>query len=84
MVLGQGLALTGAGLTIGLAIALGVGCFTASLLYGISGMDLLTFVTVTAVLLAAAIIAILVPAFRTSDSATKIVNRSNSMIPFMF
>jgi ABC-type lipoprotein release transport system permease subunit len=43
---------------------LGLGRFTASLLYGISGTDLLTFVTVPAVLLAAAIVAIVVPAFR--------------------
>jgi ABC-type antimicrobial peptide transport system permease subunit len=64
MVLGQGLALTGVGLAIGLGIALGLGRFTASLLYGISGTDLLTFVTVPAVLLAAAIVAIVVPAFR--------------------
>jgi predicted permease len=64
MVLGQGLALTGVGLAIGLSIALGLGRFTASLLYGVSGTDLLTLVTVSAVLLAAAIVAIVVPAFR--------------------
>ena len=64
MVLRQGLALTGVGLAIGLSIALGLGRFTASLLYGISGTDLLTFVTVSAVLLAAAIVATVVPAFR--------------------
>ena len=64
MVLGQGLALTGVGIVIGLGIALGLGRFTSSLLYGISGTDLPTFVTVPAVLLAAAIVAIVVPAFR--------------------
>ena len=64
MVLGQGLLLTGVGLAIGLGIALGLGRFTASLLYGISGTDLLTFVTVPAVLLAVAVVAIVVPAFR--------------------
>jgi predicted permease len=64
MVLGQGLVLTGVGLAIGLGIALGLGRFTASLLYGISGTDLLTFASVSAVLLAAAIVAVVVPAFR--------------------
>jgi predicted permease len=64
MVLRQGLLLTGIGLGIGLGIALGLGRFTASLLYGISGTDLLTFVTVPAVLLAAATAAVVVPAFR--------------------
>jgi ABC-type antimicrobial peptide transport system permease subunit len=69
MVLGQGLILTGAGLAIGLSIALGLGRFTASLLYGIGGTDLLTFVTVSAVLLAAAIVAIVVPALRAAHVA---------------
>jgi len=64
MVLGQGLTLTGVGLAIGLGIALGLGRFTASLLYGISGTDLLTFLTVPAVLLVAATVAIVVPALR--------------------
>ena len=64
MVLGQGLVLTGVGLAIGLGIALGLGRFTASLLYGISGTDLLTFLTVPAVLLVAATVAIVVPALR--------------------
>jgi len=64
MVLGQGLSLTGVGAAIGLGIALGLGHFTARLLYGISGTDLLTFITIPAVLLAAAIIAIVVPAIR--------------------
>ncbi|MGD0226428.1 MAG: ABC transporter permease [Terriglobia bacterium] len=64
MVLRQGLLLTGVGLAIGLAIALALRRFTASLLYGISGTDLLTFLTVSAVLLAAALAAIVFPAFR--------------------
>jgi ABC-type antimicrobial peptide transport system permease subunit len=64
MVLAQGLSLTGLGVVIGLGIALGLGRFTASLLYGISGTDLPTFVTVPAVLFAAAIVAIVVPALR--------------------
>jgi predicted permease len=64
MVLRQGLVLTGIGLVIGLVIALVLGRFTASVLYGTSGTDLLTFVIVSAVLLATATVAILIPAFR--------------------
>jgi putative ABC transport system permease protein len=64
MVLGQGLAVTAVGLAIGLGIALALGRFTASLLYGISGTDLLTFLAVPAVLIAAAVPAIFFPASR--------------------
>jgi len=64
MVLGQGLALTGVGLAIGLGIALALGRFTASLLYGISGTDPLTLAAVSAVLLSAAAVAVVVPASR--------------------
>jgi predicted permease len=64
MVLGQGLVLTGVGLAIGLGIALALGRFTASLLYGISGTDLPAFVIASVVLLAAAAVAVLVPASR--------------------
>ena len=64
MVLRQGLTVTAVGLAIGLGIALALGRFTASLLYGISGTDLLTFLTVPAVLVAAALPAIFFPAYR--------------------
>jgi predicted permease len=64
VVLRQGLSLTAAGLVIGLAIVLALGRFAASLLYGISGTDSLTFAAVSVVLLAAALVAILVPARR--------------------
>ena len=64
MILRQGLFLTALGLAIGLAIALALGRFTASVLYGTSGTDLLTFVTVSAVLLATAVTAVLIPALR--------------------
>jgi ABC-type antimicrobial peptide transport system permease subunit len=64
MILRQGLILTAIGLAIGLAIALALGRFTASLLYGTSGTDLLTFVTVSLVLLVTAAVAVLVPALR--------------------
>ena len=64
MILRQGLVLTAIGLVIGLAIAIALGRFTASLLYGTSGTDLLTFVTVSLVLLVTAVAAVLVPALR--------------------
>ena len=64
MILRQGLILTAIGLAIGLAIALALGRFTASVLYGTSGTDLLTFVVVSVVLVATAAVAVLVPALR--------------------
>jgi len=64
MILRQGLTLTGIGLAIGLIIALAVGRFAASVLYGTSGTDLLTFVIVSAVLVATAAVAVLIPAIR--------------------
>ncbi|HVT99587.1 MAG TPA: ABC transporter permease [Acidobacteriaceae bacterium] len=64
MILRQGLILTAIGLSIGLALALVLGRFTASVLYGTSGSDPLTFLTVSLVLIASAIAAILVPALR--------------------
>ncbi|MGC9969707.1 MAG: ABC transporter permease [Bryobacteraceae bacterium] len=63
-ILRQGLALTSVGLTIGLVIAVAVGRLSASLLYGISGTDLITFLTVPTVLFAAALVAIVIPARR--------------------
>ncbi len=64
MILRQGLILTVIGLAIGLAIALALGRFTASVLYGTSGTDPLTFVAVSVVLLVTAAVAVLVPALR--------------------
>jgi predicted permease len=64
MILRQGLTLTAIGLAIGLAIALVVGRFAASVLYGTSGSDLLTFLVVSVVLLGTAAIAVLIPALR--------------------
>ncbi len=64
MILRQGLFLTGIGLAIGLVVAGILGRFTASVLYGTSGTDFLTFVVVSMVLLATAIVAVLIPALR--------------------
>ncbi|MDR3774890.1 MAG: ABC transporter permease [Terracidiphilus sp.] len=67
LVLRQGLILTGVGLAIGLVIALVIGRFTASVLYGTSGADPATFTIVSAVLLTASAVAILVPAVRAAQ-----------------
>ena len=64
MILRQGLTLSAIGLAIGLAIALVVGRFAASVLYGTSGSDLLTFIVVSVVLVATAAVAIMIPALR--------------------
>ena len=64
MIFRQGLTLTLIGLAIGLAISLALGRFTASLLYGTSGTDPMTFAVVSLVLLATSVLAILIPAFR--------------------
>jgi predicted permease len=69
MVLRQGLTLTGVGLVIGLALALALGRFTASLLYGISGTDHITLVVVSAVLFLATLAASLIPAYRAAHVA---------------
>ncbi len=64
MVLRQGLTLTLAGSAIGMGAALGLSRITASLLYGVSPTDTLTFAAVPAALLSIAAIACLVPARR--------------------
>jgi predicted permease len=64
LVLRQGVLLTGAGLGIGLAAAAGASRLLASLLYGTTPTDPATFAAVPAVLAAAALAAIYVPARR--------------------
>jgi ABC-type antimicrobial peptide transport system permease subunit len=64
MVFRQGMILTGIGIAIGIAISLVLGRFTASLLYGTSGADPMTFVLVSAVLLGTSVLAVLIPAVR--------------------
>lgn len=64
----QGLALAGIAAAIGLAVALAVSRFAASLLYGISATDPLTFIVVPAVLLVVAILAVLLPARRAAKT----------------
>ena len=64
MVLRQGLGLAGMGCAIGLAMALAVSRVAASLLYGISAFDWVTFLLTPLLLIAVALVACLIPARR--------------------
>jgi len=67
LVTAQGLGIVLIGLAAGLAAAWGLSRFTASLLYGISPTDAVTFVAVPAVLAVTALAALLVPARRAAS-----------------
>jgi len=67
-VLGNGLKLTGPGLLLGLAAALGLTRFLSSRLYGVSALDPLTFVGASLFLAGIAMLACYLPARR----ATKV------------
>jgi ABC-type antimicrobial peptide transport system permease subunit len=69
LVLRHGLAVAGFGIAAGLGLSLAVTRFVASLLYGISATDTLTFVVVPAVLLAIALAAVVAPALRAARIA---------------
>ena len=64
MVLRQGIALTMAGVLLGLAGAYGITHVMAALLFGVSTTDLMTFATVPIILTVTAILAICIPALR--------------------
>jgi ABC-type antimicrobial peptide transport system permease subunit len=66
MVLGHGLKLAAAGLFIGLLGAGVVARWSASLLYGVRVWDPVTFVTVPILMMAAAAIACILPAWKAS------------------
>jgi putative ABC transport system permease protein len=68
MTVGQGLKLVGAGMILGLGAAFLLTRVMATLLYGISATDPLTFIGISVVLLAVAVLASYVPALR----ATKV------------
>ncbi len=64
MITAQGIVLVGIGLAAGLAASLALTRFVASLLYGVSPTDALTFVGVPLVMVAVAAVAVLIPARR--------------------
>ncbi len=64
LVVGQGLRLTAAGIAIGLAGAYGFARVMASLLYGVSTTDAVTFIGVTGLLCGIALVACCIPARR--------------------
>jgi ABC-type antimicrobial peptide transport system permease subunit len=66
MVLRQGLMLTGVGIAIGVAVAIGLSRLVADLLYDVSAMDPMTFTVIPAVLIVVAAVAIYIPARRAS------------------
>ena len=68
MTVGQGLKLVGAGMILGLGAAFLLTRVMATLLYGISATDPITFIGISVVLLAVAVLASYVPALR----ATKV------------
>ena len=62
----QGIALAGAGMGVGMAVAFGASRCVASFLYGVTPTDAVTFATVPCVMLGAALVAVSVPARRAS------------------
>ena len=68
MILGQGMAVIGVGLVVGLAAAFGLTRLLRTLLFGVGENDPLTFVAITLVLVLVALIACYIPARR----ATKV------------
>jgi len=69
MITSEGLILAGTGLAIGFAIAFAAMRFTASLLYGVSGTDAVTFTVVPLFMLGVALVAVLIPARRAAKIA---------------
>jgi putative ABC transport system permease protein len=66
MVIGQGLKLALIGVVIGIVGALAISRFLTSLLYGVKPTDPLTFITVSLILVAVALLACYIPARRAS------------------
>jgi predicted permease len=66
MVVRQGVLLAAGGVAIGFAIAFGLARFVTNLLYGVDGTDPMTFAAIPIVLIAVAVLATYVPAWRAS------------------
>ena len=68
LVVSQGMLLVGIGIVLGIGAAVGFNRLISALMFGVSATDPLTFAAVSATIIAAALLACLVPAYR----ATKI------------
>jgi putative ABC transport system permease protein len=68
LIVGSGMKLTALGIAIGILAAFGLTRVMASLLYGVSTTDLITFISVPAMLLGVALVACLVPARRAAKT----------------
>ena len=75
MVMGQGIAIAGAGLVLGLAGALALNRVMATLLFGVQPTDPATFVVVSATIVTVAVIACFLPARRASRVDPMVVLR---------
>ena len=75
LILGQGMILAGIGLAIGLAIVFILARFLTSMLYGVSPTDPITFVMITFLLAAVALVACYIPARRAARVDPMVVLR---------
>jgi predicted permease len=66
MVVRQGMFLAAGGVAIGFVVAFGLGRFVTNLLFGVRGTDAMTFAIIPVVLLAVALLATYLPAWRAS------------------
>jgi len=75
LVLGHGMLLASLGVVIGIAGAIGLSRFMASLLYGVTATDPLTFIAVAVLLVAIALLACYVPARRAANADPIVILR---------
>jgi ABC-type antimicrobial peptide transport system permease subunit len=76
LVLSQGLKMTLGGVAIGLIAALGLTRLLEKMLYGVSATDLMTFTVITLLLMAVALLACFMPAWRATKVDPLIALRS--------
>jgi putative ABC transport system permease protein len=76
LVLSQGLKMTLGGVALGLPAALGLTRMLGNMLYGVSAADLMTFTVITLLLIAVALLACFVPAWRATKVDPLIALRS--------